>query len=210
VQDELGSPIHGARIVLVPVDQRLRERWYSLPRGRTDVWGQYSLTGVEPGEYLVSIHRHSAPTASVPYIGLYYPRADEESSADQIRVTALETTELLPVTLRRTTLATIIVNVRFDDGARPAWSNLLFHNPQFPREAVIGDSAPGITGGRGTIEVPVGFTYLARAKVSCDMGDVIDSRESRPIQRVAISDPATDLELTFVIPGGECRLWTPP
>jgi len=65
------------------------------------------------------------------------------------------------VRLHRLETASIVVNVMFEDGVRPASSNLLFHNPQFPVQAVIGDVAPEIENGRGSFVVPVGFQYVA-------------------------------------------------
>jgi hypothetical protein len=57
--------------------------------------------------------------------------------------------------------------------------------------------------------IPVGFGYDARAKVDCDAGTRIETRESRPIQRLKVQDGSTLKELSFIIPGPACKLWSP-
>jgi len=64
----------------------------------------------------------------------------------------------------------IQVEVMWPDGTHPEWSNLLFHNNNYPGQAVIGDVAPGVVNGQGQFTLPVGFEYDARAAVNCDAG----------------------------------------
>ena len=45
------------------------------------------------------------------------------------------------------------------------------------------------------------------ASVECDAGKVIESRESRPDQRIKVADGLTPAEMTFIIPGPRCPLW---
>jgi hypothetical protein len=85
----------------------------------------------------------------------------------------------------------------------------MFHNPQFPEEAVIGSEAPYVEAGRGSMTLPVGFKYQASASVQCDAGTRIDQRESKPVQPVSIVAETPAHELTFVIPGRSCQLWAP-
>ena len=171
--------------------------------------GEYAFRGIEPGDYFVDIMRFSAPSESMPFIGVYYPGVEDESVAAQVRVNASNATELLPVRLHRAATTTVLVNVSFQDGSRPARSNLLFQNTLFPAEAVIGDVAPQVSNGRGSFTLPVGFEYIAQAKVDCDADAVIQVRESRPAQRVSILREKPVRELTFVIPGSACKLWEP-
>lgn len=88
-------------------------------------------------------------------------------------------------------------------------SNLLFHNLSYPNSAVIGDVAPFVSRGRGQIILPRGFEYYARAKVDCDAGTQIETRESRPVQRIRIDETLVPRELTFIIPGPPCIFWIP-
>ena len=57
------------------------------------------------------------------------------------------------------------------------------------------------------LTLPKGFEYDAVASVECDAGKVIESRESRPDQRIKVADGLTPVEMTFVIPGPRCALW---
>ena len=205
VLDESATPIRLARIELIPLEAKERVGAGETPVEWTTDRGEYLFRDVDPGRYLVSLHRFSAPTAALPFIGVYYPGVQEEGAATQIGVTAFNTTTLSPVRLHRLETASIVVNVMFEDGVRPASSNLLFHNPQFPVQAVIGDVAPEIENGRGSFVVPVGFQYVAQAGVICDVGPVLESRESRPAQHIALAR-GDHPELTFVIPGAACKL----
>jgi hypothetical protein len=47
----------------------------------------------------------------------------------------------------------------------------------------------------------------AMASVEYDAGKVIESRESRPNQRINVADGLFPAEMTFVIPGPRCTLW---
>jgi hypothetical protein len=59
---------------------------------------------------------------------------------------------------------------------------------------------------RHRIHTSKGFEYDAVASVECDAGKVIESRESRPDQRIKVADGLTPVEMTFVIPGPCCPL----
>ena len=205
--DDRGTPVSKARIELIPLELESRRFFRFELHQWTNVRGEYAMNGVAPGQYLVSIHKHAAPTNEVPLVGVFYPGVDDEDAAERISIYADNTTPLLPVKLRRLDTTTVLVNVMFEDGTRPARSNLSFHNPQFPHQAVIGNEAPEVEGGRGSFTLPVGFEYIARAAVRCDAGSRIETRESRPIQHVDIVQQLTPLELTFVIAGDACRLW---
>jgi hypothetical protein len=64
-----------------------------------------------------------------------------------------------------------------------------------------------IDNGTGKFTLPKGFEYDAVAAVECDAGKVIESRESRPNQRINVADGVFPAEMTFVIPGPRCTLW---
>jgi hypothetical protein len=68
-------------------------------------------------------------------------------------------------------------------------------------------TAPQIDNGAGEFTLPKGFEYDAVASVECDAGKVIESRESRPDQRIKVAEGFTPTEMTFVIPGPRCALW---
>jgi hypothetical protein len=81
------------------------------------------------------------------------------------------------------------------------FTSQMFFNPRH------GGTAPQIDNGTGQITLPKGFEYDAVASVECDAGKVIESRESRPDQRIKVADGLTPVEMTFVIPGPRCPLW---
>jgi hypothetical protein len=208
VVDETGAPIQGAAIYLLPVDHAhggFHRRQLDLTNGR----GEYSFRSIHAGEYLLSIHAHSGPFSIRSFLGVYYPGVVDESAAERIQVDGSESIDVGAVRLHRVATMRIVVNVMFEDGARPARSNLLFHNPSFPHEAVIGGTAPEIQRGFGSIEIPVGFEYLARAKVDCKLGTKVETRESEPVQHFWAVSQHFPMEVTFVIPGNHCRLWRP-
>lgn len=64
--------------------------------------------------------------------------------------------------------------------------------------------------GMGEFTLPAGFEYLARASVECDGERTIETRESRPVQEIAVGAVGVPRELTFTIPGPPPRkLWRP-
>ena len=208
VVDENGLPIHGIEVGLVPLNKTGDGRWYSTLQDWTDVHGQYEFTAA-PGAYIVEVQQRGAPDGRHPYRGTYYPGVDDETSASHVYVTSDGLAELHALPLRRIETVTVKVNVAFEDGTRPAWSNLLFHNPSFPNQGVIGDEAPGIEDGTGSFTLPVGYRYYARAVVNCDRGTTIESRESRPVQDISVMREGYPQEMSFIIPGGSCALWKP-
>jgi hypothetical protein len=106
--------------------------------------------------------------------------------------------------LRKLDVATIKINVLWADGTRPERSNIYFKNILYPRH---GGTAPQIDNGTGEFTLPKGFEYDAVASVECDAGKIIESRESKPDQKVKVADGLTPAEMSFVIPGPRCTLW---
>jgi hypothetical protein len=209
IVDEADMPVRGIEVELIPANKTGDERWYATKREWTDAVGQYQFSHADPGDYFVAVLKHGAPDARHPFVGVYYPAAEDELTADRVLVTEPSSTELLPMHLRRLETVTLKISVTFEDGTRPNWTNLLFHNLSYPDQAVIGDEAPGIQDGHGEFTLPNGFEYYARAKVDCDAGQKIETRESRPVQRIKVADGLTVEDLTFIIPGSACKLWSP-
>ena len=101
-------------------------------------------------------------------------------------------------------MVTIKINVLCADGTPPELSNIYFKVIAYPRH---GGTAPQIDNGTGRFTLPKGFEYDAVASVECDAGKVIESRESRPDQRIKVADGPFPAEMTLVIPGPRCALW---
>ncbi len=206
--DEGGLPLRGIEVELVPMEKIGDARYYATLRDWTDPDGRYKFTA-GPGEYVVAVQQRSAPDGRHPYAGIYYPGVNDETAANRVYVTDGNIAELHTMGLRRIETVTIKVNVAFEDGTRPAWSNLLFHNPSFPYQGVIGDEAPGVENGTGSFILPLGYRYYARAKVDCDAGTRIETRESRPVETITVMRDSYPEELSFIIPGPACPLWKP-
>lgn len=209
IANSIGNPARGIEVELLPAEKSGSVRWYSRQSKWTDSGGRYSFDGLEPGCYLVSVHYYGAPDVHEPFVTAFYPGVETESEAERVAVKPALRVMLGQFRLRFLPLATIRVQVVWPDGTRPKRSNLLFHNPSYPGQAVIGDTAPEVQDGRGEIRLPEGFDYYARAKVDCDAGTEIESRESRPVQQIKAGSGTTPQELVFTIPGPPCKLWSP-
>jgi hypothetical protein len=206
IADENGTPVKGIEVELLLTDKTGEPRWYSRKYAWTDKKGRYSVTGLEPGKYLVGVHYYDAPNLREPFATTFYPGADAETDAEPVVVGANSRAMLTQFRLRSLPLTTVRVEVVWPDGTRPERSNLAFHNLSYPSQAVIGDVAPQIDDGTGEFTLPEGFDYDARATVQCDAGRLIESRES-PVQQIKVGGRATPKSLTFTIPGPACKLW---
>jgi hypothetical protein len=209
VVDENGKPIKGIEVEFIPTFKTGDAQWISTKHEWTDEQGRYNLNQVDPGKYLLGVHIEGAPDSVQPFATAYFPGVDEQVAASRISVTASTSTSLNPLQLHRIEVVTIKVKVEWPDGTRPERSNLSFQNISYPHQAVIGDNAPQVDDGIGQFTLPKGFDYDALADVQCDAGKIIESRESRPVQRITVRDGFTPTELTFVIPGPPCKLWQP-
>jgi len=207
--DEDDAAIRGIEVELIPVEKTGDQRWYATQTDWTNAEGQYGFPRVEPGEYILGVQERGAPDGRHPFAGTYYPGVDAEAQADHVYAVTATKVQLHPLRLRRIDTVTVRIEVEFEDGTRPTWSNLLFHNLSFPNQAVIGDEAPGVENGKGELTLPVGFDYYAQAKVDCDGRDRIETRESPPVQRVHIETNNFPEELRFIIPGPPCLPWSP-
>jgi len=209
VVDESGKPISHIEVDLIPIHKTGDARWYGTHSEWTDEQGRYNLNRMEAGEYFLGANAFSsfgAPDAERPFATTYYPAAEDESGAVPVTIDRSSPLRLPPLRLGKLEVATIKINVLWSDGTRPERSNIYFQNTLYPRH---GGSAPQIDNGRGEFTLPKGFEYDAVASVECDAGKVIESRESRPDQRIKIADGFTPAEITFVVPGPRCALWKP-
>jgi hypothetical protein len=207
VVDESGKPISKIEVDLIPIHKTGDARWYGTRYERTDERGRSNINRVDAGDYLVGVNAFSAygaPDAERPFATAYYPAAGKESDALSVTVARSSPLYLPSLRLRKLDLATIKINVLWSDGTRPERSNVYFKNVFYPRDGVI---ASQIDNGEGAFTLPKGFEYDAAASVDCDAGKTIESRESRPDQRIKVADGFTPSEMTLVIPGPRCFLW---
>jgi hypothetical protein len=209
VVDESGNPISHIEVDLIPIHKTGDARWYGTHSESTDEEGRYNLNGIEAGEYFLGANAFTSsggPDAERPFATAYYPAAETESGAVPVKVARSSPLYLPPLRLRKLEVVTIKINVLWPDGTRPERSNIYFNNLLYPRQ---GGTAPQIDNGAGEFTLPKGFEYDAAALVDCDGGKVIQTRESKPYQRVKTADGLTPAEMTFVIPGPPCALWDP-
>ncbi|MGA2299641.1 MAG: carboxypeptidase-like regulatory domain-containing protein [Candidatus Acidiferrum sp.] len=209
VVDESGKPISHIEVDLIPIAKTGTARFYGIRSERTDEQGRYNLNGVEAAEYFLAVNAFSAfgaPTAELPFATVYYPAAENESGAAPLRVARSTPLHLPPLRLRRLELATIKINVKWSDGTRPRRSDIFFQNVLYER--AVG-TLPQIDNGVGEFTLPKGFEYDASSSVDCHKGNVHESRESLPYQRIKVADGSTPAEMTFVIQGPPCVLWDP-
>jgi hypothetical protein len=207
VVDESGKPMSLIEVDLIPIHKTGDARWYGTHSEWTDVQGRYNFNRIEAGEYFLGANAFSsfgAPDAERPFATLYYSAAENESAAVPIRVARSSPVHLSPLRLRKLEVVTVRINVMWPDGTRPERSNIYFKNTLYTPH---GGTAPQIDNGAGEFTLPKGFEYNAVASVECDAGKVIESRESRPDQRIKVADGFTPAEMTFVIPGPPCAFW---
>jgi hypothetical protein len=209
IADEHGKPVKEIEVEVLSAEKTGDARWYSRKYVRTDSNGRYSLNELEPGAYLIAVHYYDAPNARQPFATAIYPGAETESKAERVVVHPNSRAILKQLRLRSLPLTTIEIKVLWSDGTRPERSDLSFHNLSYPSQGGIGDVVPQVDDGRGDFTLPEGFDYTAIASVDCIAGHVIESRESRPVQEIAVRAGTTPRKLTFTIPGPPCKLWDP-
>lgn len=212
IVDENNQPVYLMQMVLVPAEKIHAgedEHENAELTSRTNKQGTYTFANLKPGEYFLSAGTRDAPTGVRPFSPVYYPGTDLEKFSEPVRVQGSMQIELRPLRLRRMPVAKIKAHVRWKDGTSMDWSNLLFYNPSFPHQGVIGNESIGVAHGSADITLPMGFDYYARAVTQCDAGDKIDSRESRPVQLIRIDERHLPRELTFIIETEPCKPWIP-
>src|SRR5215510_14539194 len=165
VVDPEGKPVYAIDVSLIPIDKTGDDRWRGTYRDWTNRDGSYLFNRVSPGKYVLGVHAEGAPSEKHPFATIYYPGFAQESIASNLIVENSKTLELQTLRLQRLETAVIKVHVVWNDGRPVERSNLLFHNPSYPQQGVIGNGAPQIENGEGEFIAPKGFKYYARAKV---------------------------------------------
>lgn len=126
VIDEHGEPVEGVMVLasrLRRVDGRSVVQMTSLPRASDDR-GQYRLTGLEPGAYLVSAQMRGAVSPAGGgesprgYASIFYPGTSDVSAAQQVTVDIGQDAHGIDLAFVRTPTATI-TGVALDTNGRP-------------------------------------------------------------------------------------------
>ena len=208
--DEDGLAVGGIEVELIPSGQsELEEEWGR----RQSVWssksGEYEFRNVPQGEYFVGVHVKEAPDGKLPFQTAYYPGTSQQAEAQKVYVAENDHVSLQWIRLQGIETIAIPISLRWRDGEKVERGNLLFNNLSYPDSAPVGGFAPQIDNGEGTITLPLGFQYRARAKVDCDTGSKIETIESRPVQTFLVNENQHPEKLVFVIPSLKCELWRP-
>lgn len=209
VFDESGKPLDAAEVELIPVSARGDgEEFYQTLKDWTDASGFYELRAA-PGDYVLAVQVNAAPDPERPVIGQFYPGRAARNEAEAISVKDAGELSLPPFYLKRIPTVEITAYIRFGDGTVPKYSHVLLHNPKFPRHATIGDTAVSVVNGQAMLVLPVGFEYWVTGKVDCLAGHKIESPESRPVEKIRVTETEYPRQLTLTILGSACELWRP-
>ncbi len=164
VLDHTGKPIKGADVSVIPA---------ASPgvHGRgteTGPSGSFSISGLEPGSYHVSVGAIGAPTNTYPYVRVFHPGVVDRQTAQVVTIgvdtVRLPATRLMPPVELVPIVATIVCR----DGTIPASASLSAE--RFPIVADhygqkdFGPSAS--SDGGATIRVVAGHRYLVRGEIT--------------------------------------------
>jgi hypothetical protein len=202
-----GKPIRGVYVEFAPLTAPANTHPTFEDWTYTDRRGRYSFDHLEPGEYIVGIHIHSAPSKEQPYPTTYYPGAYEDANAAHLSIAANKKFVLPAMKVPQLALTTFPVEVRWSDGTHPARSNLFVRNLKF-QDAILTDSAPQIDNGWGSFTLPNNYDYLVLAGVACDGANQVGSRQTQYVP-LHVTDHAEPDHLVLTLPGAPCKLWAP-
>jgi hypothetical protein len=116
VVDESGMPVVSAPIaaILATDTEGIHEF-----HGETDDNGQFTIPALAPGPYLLRVGIDGGANGHAPYRPLFYPAAEERSSAKVLEV-GVSTIRLDPIVMRASLpTVTLEVDIVCGDGARP-------------------------------------------------------------------------------------------
>ena len=202
-----GVPIRGVYVDFAPLTAPANTHPTFTDWTVADRKGRFSFDNLEPGEYMVGIHIHSAPSKEQPYPTTFYPGVNEDANAAHLTIMANRRSMLSAMKVPRLALTAFAVEVRWSDGTHPMRSNLLVQNTKF-NQATIGESAPQIDNGWGEFTLPKNYDYIVHAAVECDGATQIEQRETQ-YTPLRVTDHAEPDHVVLTLPGAPCKLWTP-
>jgi len=202
-----GVPIRGVYVDFVPLTAPANTHPTFKDWTVADRKGRYSFDHLEPGEYIVGIHVHSAPSREQPYPTTFYPGVYEDANAAHLSIEANKRFMLSVMKIPQLALTTFAVEIRWSDGTHPIRSNILVQNTKFS-QATIGESAPQIDNGWGSFTLPKNYDYVVHAAVECDGANQIGQRETQ-YTPLGVTDHAEPDHVVLTLPGAPCKLWAP-
>lgn len=115
IWDERGRPASGIIVKLLPLTSSgERPSTTRVNSTRTDERGQYRLSGLRPGRYILRAERHIVDQGSARLAFAYYPDADSWTSATPIDINAGETLTDINLNFHPRTESAIIAGVVVD------------------------------------------------------------------------------------------------
>lgn len=203
-----GKPIKDIGVDLIPTERKGDHQWTQIKREWTNKQGSYRFKDLNPGNYLLAVHKDEAPYGNHPFAKTFYPGVSNETEAGKIVVRSMSHIYLHPLSLQRLKTITLKIKVSWADGSLPAGSDLFIHNESYPKQPIIGNIVLGVEHGKRELILPLGYKYQATAYVDCSAGNKIDKRGSIPVKIDANADSFPG-EIAFTIPGPACGLWYP-
>jgi hypothetical protein len=163
VLDSAGKPIAGAQVSVLPAASA-SEYGQGAETGPS---GSFSISGVKPGSYHVSVGAFGAPSSRFPYVPVYHPGVTDRQAA---QVVAIGTdTVYLPATRMRppVELVTISGEIVCRDGTRPVSAYLSAQ--RLPAADAFGfkdSSSMEPQGVRYVVRVVRGHRYAIRGEIT--------------------------------------------
>ena len=164
VLDHTGKPMAGADVNVVPAASP-----GVIGRGaETGPSGAFSISGLEPGSYHVSVGGIGAPTNTYPYVRVFHPGVVDRRTAQVVTI-GVDTVRLPATRLGPPVeLVAIVATIVCRDGTIPASASLSAEQfPIVPDRYGQKDVGPSTSSdGRATIRVVAGHRYLVRGEIT--------------------------------------------
>ncbi len=163
VLDSAGKPIAGAQVSVLPVANP-SEFGQGAETGPS---GSFSIPGVKPGSYHVSVSSFGAPSSRFPYLPVFHPGVTDRQAAQAVTI-GTDTVYLPAIRMRPPLeLVTISGEIVCRDGTRPASAYLSAQ--RLPAAEAFGykdSSSMTPPGGRYVVQVVRGYRYAIRGEIT--------------------------------------------
>jgi hypothetical protein len=163
VLDSAGKPIAGAQVSLLPAANPSE---YG-PGAETGPSGSFSISGVEPGSYHVSVGAFGAPSSRFPYVPVFHPGVTDRQAAQAVKI-GTDTVYLPAIRMRPPVeLVTIYGEIVCRDGTRPGSAYLSAQRLPAADEFGFKDSSSMKPQGvRYLVQVVRGHRYAIRGEIA--------------------------------------------
>jgi len=214
VLNQVGLPMNEVSVMLLP-SQRKAARGF-IEMDRTNDQGDFELTGVPSGSYLIVANEGGRISSNEPFRTVYYPNTFEREKAAKVNVGVGHTLEGIDIVIPKTEpVNTIEGVVLFADG-KPVVGESVSFKPDKTADAVEGRSSANTDAiGRFSIRILKGLTGILYSEMIIYQEDVANCASLEKLIRdnggtsvtlrtnvVAIrEDNTTKVELKYAFPG---------